>query len=104
MDVGTLKTAAGQLVVIDARLLRQINTEKGGRLKTGVNAGTLTELLTPLPSMADQPALADRIDVVDQEIAAEEARRDALTILFDSLLSDLMTARLRLTDPIPEVS
>jgi hypothetical protein len=33
---------------------------------------------------------------VDEKIAAEEERRDALRTLFESLLHDLMTTRLRI--------
>lgn len=77
---------------------RQINTEKGGRLKTGVNARTLTGLHIPLPDLDGQIAVVGRLEAVDRKIAAEEARRDALATLFDSFLHDLMTARLRVRD------
>lgn len=77
---------------------RQINTEKGGRLKTGVNARTLNDLEIPLPPLAEQTALAGRLQAVDRKITGEEARHDALATLFDSLLHDLMSARLRVTD------
>lgn len=77
---------------------RQINTEKGGRLKKGVNARTLMGLDIPLPSLDDQMVVVSRLEAVDKKIRAGEARREALLTLFDSLLHDLMTGRRRVND------
>jgi type I restriction enzyme S subunit len=73
----------------------QINAQKGGRLKTGVNAGVLAELEVHLPPLEEQGQLVTGVDALSRKIAAEEQRRDALAALFDSLLGDLMSARLR---------
>lgn len=66
--------------------------------QANINATKLKDLLVPVPPISDQRRIAEIVQTVDQKIAAEEARRDALAILFDSLLHDLMTARLQVTD------
>ena len=73
----------------------QINVEKGGRLRTGVNVSTLKGLRIPLASMKEQQEIVKMLSAVDTKIEAEEQRRDTLDALFDSLLHGLMTARLR---------
>lgn len=64
----------------------------------------VAELSVPVPPIEVQRGIANALRAVDRKIAAEEARRDALATLFDSLLHDLLTARLRVTELIPEVA
>jgi type I restriction enzyme S subunit len=71
--------------------------------QANINATKLRGLTMPVPPILEQSHIADTVQAVDRKIAAEVARRDALATLLDSLLHDLMTARLRVTDPeIPE--
>ncbi len=66
--------------------------------QANINATKLKGVTMPVPPLSQQREIADAVQVVDRKIAAEEARRDALSTLFDSLLHDLMTARLRVAD------
>lgn len=51
-----------------------------------------------VPPVEEQTTIVEAVTAVEYKIAAEEAYRDALATLFDSLLHDLMTAKLRVTD------
>lgn len=57
-----------------------------------------------MPNGGVQITICAYLDAVDRKIAAEEARPDALAALFDSLLYDLMTAKLQVTDLVEEVA
>jgi type I restriction enzyme S subunit len=70
----------------------------GGSTRAALTCALLRSYPIPLPPLVEQQAIAHSITVLDRKIEAEEARRDALATLFDSLLHDLMTARLRVTD------
>jgi type I restriction enzyme S subunit len=74
------------------RLRREIGTSAHGTRRIGTQA--LERLPIPFPPRDEQKRIAKALVAVDQKIAAEEERRDALRTLFDSLLHDLMTARL----------
>jgi type I restriction enzyme S subunit len=69
-----------------------------------INRLQLNQIPFPMPDVEVQSTICGYLDAVDQKIAAEEAYRDALASLFDSLLYDLMTATLRVTDLIQEVA
>jgi restriction endonuclease S subunit len=64
-----------------------------GRLSTD----RLKEVEIPAIPRDEQEEIATTLSNIDKKIAAEEARSSALSTLFDSLLHDLMTARLRVT-------
>jgi type I restriction enzyme, S subunit len=57
-----------------------------------------------IPPLNEQREIERQLGAADRKIAAEEARADALTALFDSLLHALMTARLRVVDLTTEVA
>ena len=76
----------------------QINAQKGGRLKTGVNATTLGHLQIPIPDPGRQHEIGAMVENLDRKVAAEEQRKDALEQLFKTLLHELMTGNIRLTD------
>ncbi|RTH07237.1 hypothetical protein CSW47_02035 [Thermus scotoductus] len=73
----------------------QINSNKGGRLKQGINIPILENLVIPLPPLPEQREIARVLQAVDRRIQAEEAYARALDDLFKSLLHELMTGRLR---------
>jgi type I restriction enzyme S subunit len=57
----------------------------------------------PLPPLDEQREIARILQAVDAKIAAEQARRTALEELFKSLLHELMSGRIRLSDfPLEE--
>jgi type I restriction enzyme S subunit len=75
------------------RLRREIGTSAHGTRRIGTQA--LERLPIPLPPRDEQTRIAQALAAVDEKVAAEEERRDALRALSGSLLHDLMTARLR---------
>lgn len=77
---------------------RQIQANRGGKLKQGVSASVLKELLVPLPPVADQKRIAEIARALEENIAAQEDRKLALEELFKTLLNDLMTAKIRVND------
>lgn len=63
----------------------------------------LQTLLIPLPPVLEQREIARLLAIVDRKILAEEARIQALDVLFKTLLHHLMTGRVRVKDlPVPE--
>jgi len=72
--------------------------------QANLNTRILKGLRVPVPPLETQDRIVEALTAIDQKIAAEEAHRDALATLFDSLLHDLMTARLRVKELIPEVA
>jgi len=76
----------------------QINTAKGGRLKQGINIPVLSSLLVPLPPISEQRIIARILEAVDKKLQVEEARKQVLDALFNSLLHNLMTAKIRVKD------
>jgi type I restriction enzyme S subunit len=61
----------------------------------GVDRNHLHALKIAVPSKPEQQKIVRILTVVDNKIAAEEARRDALDDLFHTLLHHLMTAKVR---------
>jgi type I restriction enzyme S subunit len=73
----------------------QIDAAKGGRLKQGVNAPVLVNILIPQPPVPEQQGIVRQFHTVDAKLRSEQARKRALDTLFATLLHDLMTARVR---------
>lgn len=61
-----------------------------------INAETVKKSALPLPPLAEQQEIARILQRVDAKIQAEQARREALQHLFQSMLHHLMTASVRL--------
>ena len=75
-----------------------LERQAAGSTFAAITKSVLTGHPFPVISRDSQRRIEQQIHVVDTKIDAEEAHRDALATLFDSLLHDLMTARLRVTD------
>lgn len=76
----------------------QITRSKAGSAQAGVNATRLSNLLIPIAPADEQQLMADILSTVDHKIEAEENRKAALQELFKSMLHQLMTGELRVTD------
>jgi type I restriction enzyme S subunit len=76
----------------------QINESKGGRLKQGVNIPVLTGLMMPVPPRKDQKRIAATLLACDHKVLTEEARKVALEDVFQTLLHNLMTGKVRVHD------
>lgn len=82
---------------------RQLHGRARGTTAQGISQGELRKIVLPLPSLRDQVVIADMFEAIDKKIRAGEQRREALDQLFKTLLHELMTGRIRLTD-WPEVA
>jgi len=51
--------------------------------------------LIPLPSLAEQQQIVEILSSVDRKIEAQETKKAALDSLFQTLLQNLMTAKIR---------
>ncbi len=63
-----------------------------------ITKATLCSCIIPLPPLPEQQEIARILQAVDDRIAAEERRREALAALFKSLLANLMTGRVRVPE------
>jgi len=74
---------------------KQIDAAKGGRLKQGVNIPVLRSLMLGLPSLDEQRCISERLTSLDSGIKTLHSHKQALEALFQSLLHNLMTGRVR---------
>lgn len=65
-----------------------------------VNKGIVEKFLIPLPPFSIQKQIADILSAVDAKIEAEENKVKALEKLFQSLLNDLMTGKIRVREEL----
>ena len=83
-----------------------LNLYSGSSNKTTIpnlSRGRLAVFPIPFPPLSEQREIARILQAVDAKIAAEQARRAALEELFKSLLHELMSGRIRLSDfPLEE--
>lgn len=75
-----------------------VNAAKEGKLKKGLNATELKSFRLPLPSFGEQRKIADIFSALDRKIMAEEYKKKGFQQLFQTLLHNLMTARIRVTE------
>lgn len=71
-------------------------SERHGGAQPNLSQRTIRLFPLPVPPQRDQDAIVHVLDTIDEKIAAEEQRRIALSGLFNVLLDDLMSARVRL--------
>ncbi|MEA3283028.1 MAG: restriction endonuclease subunit S, partial [Euryarchaeota archaeon] len=69
-------------------------SQKARSAQPHLNARELSNTIVPLPSYLVQQKIAS-ISTVDKKIEAEESKKKALDELFNSLLYNLMTAKIR---------
>ena len=78
----------------------EYNYEKNRSLGHGahqrnLSATIIKTILIPVPSKDTQQQIIEILSTIDQKLASEQSRKEALEILFTSLLHDLMTAKIR---------
>ena len=73
--------------------------ERNRQQSAGVNSVFNTSVSAKIPSYYlsknIQQQIATILNSIDQKLAAEQSRKEALDTLFTSLLHDLMTAKIR---------
>ena len=62
------------------------------------NLSFIRNLFIAIPVFSEQQQIASILSSVDEKIETEEKKHQALTELFNSLLKDLMTAKVRVQD------
>lgn len=73
----------------------QFERRMKGASYPAVNVGDVKETLVPLPPKQSQVDIANILSALDAKLFAEVARKDALDALFSTLLSHLMTGKVR---------
>jgi type I restriction enzyme S subunit len=66
--------------------------------KYNLNTQILKDVSLPLPSLVEQDQLTSNLEGVDAKIAVETNRKRTLEVLFKTLLHNLMTGKVRVTD------
>ncbi len=74
---------------------RAIRTADG---KFNINTGTLKRVLVPLPDIDEQAKMVSHVDRLERKLAIHRRKHSALTSLFRTLLHQLLTAQLRVSD------
>ncbi len=74
----------------------RVESIASGAVQKNISGTSLKAFVVPVPSLSEQREIAAQLSAVDAKLAAEESRRAALAVLFQSLLHGLMTGRLRL--------
>ncbi len=75
----------------------QIDAIKGGRLKQGVNISNLQNLEVILPELREQKTIVTFLNCIDEKTHKETQRKHILETLFNSLLHQLMTGKMRVS-------
>lgn len=71
----------------------QINANKSGRLKEGINIPLLNGILIPLPSIQEQKKISLILSSIDERLDGERKYRERLKKLKLGLMQDLLTGR-----------
>lgn len=62
---------------------------------SGISGGDLKDIPVPLPPLTEQRLIAEQLALLNNKLLAEEHCQSATTLLFESLLHDLMTGKRR---------
>ncbi|APG86130.1 restriction endonuclease S subunit [Sinorhizobium americanum CCGM7] len=106
---GTARIACGKRVLEDFLLwalrapqsLKQYNREVKGSTFQELTLGSLKKIKVVVPSIDEQRTIAFRMNDLDTALKITEAELASLRAVKDRLMSDLLTGRKRVTDPLP---
>jgi len=73
----------------------QVNQSKGEKLKSGLSARQLENMIIPLPPFQIQQRSAIALSVIERKLETERNKKAALQALFDTMLSNLITGKIR---------
>jgi len=74
---------------------RQIFQLRSGAGQPNVNATNLKNILVPIPNIYLQKDIIELVDVIDEKIQTEQNKKTGLQQLFNTLLNNLMTGKIR---------
>ena len=77
-------------------LFQQIGTSAHGTRR--LSSSSVEALVLGLPPQGEQARIAEALLAVDRKIKAEENHKQALEVLFKTLLHDLMTGSVRVAE------
>ena len=83
--------------------LRQIG-HSGGSTKGALTCASLRNYAIPLPAIEEQREIVSILVAIDNKVAVHDQKRSLLQDLFKTLLTDLMTGRIRVADLDIDVS
>ena len=63
---------------------------------SGISNMNITKLTLPVPSLPEQPAIAEVLSDMDAELAALTQRRDKTRVLKQGMMQELLNGRTRL--------
>jgi type I restriction enzyme S subunit len=63
-----------------------------------LSASRLKEFIVPFPNLSEQQQIASILSTVDEKIASEEQKKQSLQEVFNSLLKNLMTGKIRVNE------
>ncbi len=66
-----------------------------GVSQSNISASKLREFKIPLPPLSEQKAIAEILQAIDEKIQKEEAKKQAIENLFKTMLSNLMSGKIR---------
>ena len=72
--------------------------------KFNINSGTLKTMLVPVPSVDEQEEIAQTLALIDDKAGNALSKKVSLQDLFRTLLHELMTAKLRVTSNVCEIT
>lgn len=81
--------------VSNDNFVHRVSTHQRGSSYPAVTDTDVLEEFVPLPPLPEQCEIARILRTVDKKLQAEETRKQALEVLFKTLLHNLMTGRIR---------
>ncbi len=70
----------------------------GGSTFPNISKSLLNSYLVPKPDLEEQAEILARLKIVDKKIIVTEKKSEKLTVLFNTLINQLMTGQLRVND------
>jgi type I restriction enzyme S subunit len=92
------KYLAEYLLTAPCRRYYQSNAKATAGNFPKIDQGVIEATAVPLPPLEDQEEIAQSLRQIDHKIKAETIRRNALEVLFRTLLHHLMTAKVRVNE------
>jgi type I restriction enzyme S subunit len=77
---------------------REISDKSAQSTMKFIGVQRIANIYLPLPPIVEQNQIAEFLSAIDNKIEAEETKKDSLESLFKTLLSLLMTGKIRVKD------
>jgi len=74
---------------------KQVGATKGQNLKGGMSGSVLSQIILPFPGGSEQQKIAHILSTIDKEMEIQNKKLNELNSLFNSVLHQLMTGKIR---------